>query len=69
MSPKLRNSVLWLKLTKTGCHSSTNPENLAKIGLADLDIIGLTKVVKKSINKKQKTEAEHKSAFGCCQAV
>jgi len=36
-------------------HSSTNPENLAKIGLVDLEIIGLTAVV---INKDE-TAAEH----------
>jgi len=28
-------------------HSSTNPKNLAKIGLVDFEIIGLTGIVKK----------------------
>jgi len=32
-------------------HSSNNPKNLAKIGLVDFEIIGLTGIVKK---KKQK---------------
>jgi len=32
-------------------HSSTNPENLAKIGPIDVQIIGLTVIVKKKYKK------------------
>jgi len=31
----------------TTSHRSANPENLAKIGQADFEIIGLTRVVRK----------------------
>jgi len=38
---------------------STNPEMLAEIGPVDVEIIGLTEIVKKE------TEAEHTPAFDC----
>ena len=40
-------------------HSSTNPTNLVKIGLVDVETIGLTEIV-----KIYETMAEHKPAFG-----
>jgi len=45
-------------------YSSTNPENLAKIGQTDLEINGLTGVVK---NKRiwEETEAEHITRRAC----
>jgi len=39
-------------------HSSTNPANLVKIGHVDVEIIGLTEIVKKI---KKETAAKHKS--------
>ena len=35
-------------------HSSTNPENLAKIGLVVVEIIGLTRIVKNIDKQKQR---------------
>jgi len=34
-------------------HSSTNPDNFAKIGPVDVEIIGLTEIVKNKIYKQQ----------------
>jgi len=44
--------------------SSTNPENLAKIDPADVDMIGLTEIVKNRYETKaeHKPDAEHSSS-------
>jgi len=63
MSPKLnrQNSLPWQRPFRDRkiyfrriIYSSTNPENLAKTGLVDFEITGLTKIVKDKIIKKQK---------------
>ena len=46
----------------TCSHRSANPANLARIGLVDVQIIGLTESLK--IKNNYKTKAEHKPAFG-----
>jgi len=63
MSPKLnrQNSLPWQRPFRDRkiyfrriIHGSTNPQNLAKTGLVDFEITGLTKIVKDKIIKKQK---------------
>ena len=46
-------------------HSSNNHEILAKIGLVDVEIIGLIEIVK----NKYETTAEQKPTFGGCTAA
>jgi len=55
VSPKLKNSIVWIRPTNIGCygdqknfrliidsHSSTNPENMAKLCPVDVEIIDVT---------------------------